>query len=48
MEFVVVVDYGDFFCDVGEVKCFFDGCIVVVDYCDFLVVIEEVVVGCVG
>lgn len=47
-EGVVVVDQVDFVGDVGQVQCFFDGCVVVVDYDYILVMVEEVVVGGVG
>lgn len=46
---VVVVMYQCYFVgEIGQKQCFFDGGIVVVDYCYLMVVIEEVVVGCVG
>lgn len=48
MEWVMVMYDGDWFCDVGEVECFFDGGIVVIDYDYVFVVIEEVIVGGVG
>lgn len=34
--------------DIGQIQCFFNGGIVIVDDGNFLVMIEEVIISCVG